>query len=619
MKNALYIMILLLAIITVSTGCGGGSEEKKPTLPTQGLGNDFDGDQPEVPVPIPYERLAGEIILDMERELDGDLVISTKSTTFLYTPYGLLKRDDFGPANVNGLANNDTGRGMSFYTSDGNNCGPRGMVDDRYAPGGDYTTTFDPQWLNGKPSPDIKDICDLTITLDWSCPTGEPPFGYAYHPFSNRTYIVLNSNDRIIGDSDCESNWLETLGNEIRFSNRCGGGPLGNVILSYDQSAPFLDGWWNGNPDEAMDIAGDWIFYVPYDKWDCLQTLATLASGYQRMANSARVFSMNGTDPISSTPTPRDGLDVGNITDFEFDYQGRMIAAVSASDAYIITRPIVDGEHIIVDKVIGGRMNGMGTGPGEFQGPTGVSINPLTQEHVISDSGNDRIQVFTSQGDFVRQFRTGPNPKKALHDSWGNLLVATDNGLEIYNNQGSEVAYGSIEGFVQDKESGLPLEKANVFIVSTFDLPVQSAITTEDGFFQLSTVPVGSHNLVVSKTSYFDASLLVDVTALERTEVNFYVNRISTQPPGTGNVTGTLIKEGPPSEGGGQGIPGLAVGVEGLGTSDITNDNGEFMLYGVTSGPHKLQVSINGQLIWEGNIQVPDGQTLDIGLVSLYI
>jgi len=296
-----------------------------------------------------------------------------------------------------------------------------------------------------------------------------------------------------------------------------------------------------------------------------------------------------------------------------------LVVPVPAGDAYVITKPVVDGEHIIVDRVVGGRVNGMGTGPGEFQGPQAVAIDPTNQNHIICDTGNDRVQIFTSQGDFIRMFLTGPNPTVALFDYWGNLLVATDNGLETYNDQGSVPVYGSVEGFVKDKQTGLPLENALVYIVSTFALPAQGAVTSDKGFFQLYAVPAGTHNIVVNKAAYLDNSAVVQVNAGERSEVTFYIDRIPVGSPGTGNVTGTFVKLGSPATGGGKGIQGLTVGVVGSGVSDLTNANGEFMLIGVDAGPQKMQVGFNGVIVYEKNIQVPDSQTLDIGIVELYV
>jgi hypothetical protein len=172
--------------------------------------------------------------------------------------------------------------------------------------------------------------------------------------------------------------------------------------------------------------------------------------------------------------------------------------------------------------------------------------------------------------------------------------------------------YGSIEGFVKDKNTQLPLENALVYIVSTFALPVQGSFTDKDGYFQLYAVPAGTHNIVINKPAYFDTSAVIEVYSGERSEVNFYLDRVPVTSPGTGNVTGTFFDPERSLP-----IPGLAVGVQGSGVSDITNGNGEFLLIGVKSGAQLLQVSLNGQIVWEKNIIVPDGQTLDIGWVYL--
>lgn len=308
----------------------------------------------------------------------------------------------------------------------------------------------------------------------------------------------------------------------------------------------------------------------------------------------------------------RGGITIENVQDFDFDSQGRMIMSIYNGDSYAISKPVVDGDFIVIDRIVGGRQNGMGTGPGEFQGPVGVHVDAGTQNHIICDMGNNRVQVFDSQGNYIRQFLTGQRPRVALTDYWGNMLIATNNGLEIYNQQGSLPVYGSVEGFVIDKDSRLPLEYAIVYITSTFQLPVQGVYTNKDGYFKLSTVPAGTHNIVALKDAYFDSSALIEVSAGQSSEATIYLTRIPVLPPGTGNVTGTVmsaLRNLP--------VEGMTVGVKGTGVSDFTNNNGEFMLIGVPSGPQKLEMSSNGVIIWEKNIQVPDGQTLDMGYIQL--
>lgn len=310
----------------------------------------------------------------------------------------------------------------------------------------------------------------------------------------------------------------------------------------------------------------------------------------------------------------RDGITIGNVQDFDFDAQGRLIMSIYNGDSYAISKPVVDGDFIVIDRVVGGRQNGLGTGPGEFQGPIGVTVDPRNQNHLICDSGNDRVQVFDSQGNYIRQFLTGDTPRMALVDYWGNIMVATNGGLEIYNEQGSLPVYGSVEGFVVDKNSRLPIEYAIVWVTSTFQLPVQGVYTNKDGYFKLSTVPAGTHNITALKDAYFDASVTVEVSSGQTTESTIYLTRVPVSSPGTGNVTGTIMSALRNTM-----LSGLTVGIKGTGISDISNGNGEFLLIGVPSGAQKLEISSNGVIIWEKNIQVPDGQTFDMGFIQLQI
>ena len=87
-------IILMLLLLGIFAGCSG-SGDSGPTLPSPGgpTGGDYDGDQGEPPIPTPYEEIRNLSICDMEWELDGDLVVSTmEGGIFLYTPYGVLKR-----------------------------------------------------------------------------------------------------------------------------------------------------------------------------------------------------------------------------------------------------------------------------------------------------------------------------------------------------------------------------------------------------------------------------------------------------------------------------------------------------------------------------------------------
>ena len=69
-----------------------------------------------------------------------------------------------------------------------------------------------------------------------------------------------------------------------------------------------------------------------------------------------------------------------------------------------------------------------GTGPGQFNFPTGVCVSPAGEVFVV-DQNNDRVQVFDSAGKFLRAFNLGTTQpsgrsQAALLDNAGRLYVA---------------------------------------------------------------------------------------------------------------------------------------------------------------------------------------------------
>jgi hypothetical protein len=104
------------------------------------------------------------------------------------------------------------------------------------------------------------------------------------------------------------------------------------------------------------------------------------------------------------------------------------------------------GQHVTVvspEGAVLGRWGGLGSGPGEFHFGPHESTDPtdvLAKVAVgsdgsvyVSDNGNHRLQVFTSSGRFLRQFRSpGPANERFLQvfdvatDGDGNVYIADD-------------------------------------------------------------------------------------------------------------------------------------------------------------------------------------------------
>ncbi|XP_019616559.1 PREDICTED: E3 ubiquitin-protein ligase TRIM71-like [Branchiostoma belcheri] len=104
-------------------------------------------------------------------------------------------------------------------------------------------------------------------------------------------------------------------------------------------------------------------------------------------------------------------------------------------------RPIRVGQPW-VEKV---RFGGWGSGRGEFKYPWGVAVSQ-DNEVYIADQGNIRIQVFTMDGDYIREFTTTLptgeklRPEDVAVDRNGNLWVVGDRHVVQYSREGTCLA-----------------------------------------------------------------------------------------------------------------------------------------------------------------------------------
>jgi DNA-binding beta-propeller fold protein YncE len=96
-----------------------------------------------------------------------------------------------------------------------------------------------------------------------------------------------------------------------------------------------------------------------------------------------------------------------------------------------------------------------GSGDGQLKSPLGVAVEPTNGLVVVADEGNNRIEVFTPSGEFVRKFGsagTGNGQFKALAgvatDSKGNIWVADaeNNRIQEFTEKGEFIRKFGTEG-----------------------------------------------------------------------------------------------------------------------------------------------------------------------------
>jgi Carboxypeptidase regulatory-like domain len=78
------------------------------------------------------------------------------------------------------------------------------------------------------------------------------------------------------------------------------------------------------------------------------------------------------------------------------------------------------------------------------------------------------------------------------------LLLVSMYFLGFYLNAGSNLQPNKLEGFVRDSQTGLPIEKALVYISKG----EEEALTDASGHFSIRTQSVGSITLTAEKTGF---------------------------------------------------------------------------------------------------------------------
>lgn len=132
-----------------------------------------------------------------------------------------------------------------------------------------------------------------------------------------------------------------------------------------------------------------------------------------------------------------------------------------AVDASLLRVWVVDGRE---NRLLGYRWDGRplaqagssGAAPGQFRGPNAIAIHPGTGEIVVSDFGNQRIQVFDREGLFLRVFPVAAGvaegsifrPAGVAVDLNGRILVSSayQGWVQAFDGAGSYLGWAAEYG-----------------------------------------------------------------------------------------------------------------------------------------------------------------------------
>ena len=161
------------------------------------------------------------------------------------------------------------------------------------------------------------------------------------------------------------------------------------------------------------------------------------ASNYD--ANTIKVFKPNGEE-----------TQIGS-----FDNGGGQLShpwgiALIGDTIYVVSR----GNHTVKmyssdGRFIGG-FGGKGNGTGQLSNPWGICTDGKGRV-LVADYGNKRIQIFTSQGVFIKSIECSTNPWDVAVDPEGNIHAAlnSNNHIAIYSGDGNLIDTYNLGGRLQ--------------------------------------------------------------------------------------------------------------------------------------------------------------------------
>jgi len=277
----------------------------------------------------------------------------------------------------------------------------------------------------------INTIATNVVTIDGTQGVGQPQL---ISP--NGVAIDLNGNYVI---ADTFNNCIQVVtpsGQYIRF--------IGGTIASVNASGhPAINSGYgncqfNSPSGVAVDLSGNYVIADTYN------------NRIQVVSPSGQFIRFIGSLGLNSSGNPISGY--GNCqfnspSGVAVDLSGNYVIADSGNNRIQVVSP--SGQFIRFIGSLGLDANGnpiSGSGNCQFNYPTAVAID-LSGNYVIADSGNNRIQVISPSGNFIRQFGSGGSivgdgnlnyPTGVAVDLSGNYLVADsgNNLIQIFTTSG---------------------------------------------------------------------------------------------------------------------------------------------------------------------------------------
>lgn len=260
-----------------------------------------------------------------------------------------------------------------------------------------------------------------------------------------------------------------------------------NRVQKFDNNGTFITKWGGDGPGYNGSGTGDGQFQRPVgiavDSSNNVYVADYINNRVQKFdSNGEYITKFGGTGPGPNGRGSGDG---------QF-YYPMGIAVDSGGNVYVVDsnnnrvqKFDSNGKYLTKWGGTGPGWNGRGSGDGEFSSPRGIAVDSGGKVFV-SDTGNNRVQVFDSNGMFMDKFGsygTGDGEFQFISgiavDSGGNAYVVDlrGNKVQIFDSSGQHLAKWSNrvdgDGYLYYPEGVAVGPGDNVYVVDTMNHMVQ--------------------------------------------------------------------------------------------------------------------------------------------------
>jgi hypothetical protein len=404
----------------------------------------------------------------------------------------------------------------------------------------------------------------ILVTVDIDIPTTP------YYPDFERALQIMNNANGFAIESGGQETVEDEDGEDITTGSLC----FDNVY---------------GNATGDMGTLGIDTFF-PYNR---PETRYTWYTGHFNLVRDFVGVSFIEFDPITRSYSV--GSRVGN----DFGYTRVIGEGVGSAPGSFNQNPPVNPDGQLEDPDL---TNG---------GPSGIGVDPLSDEVYICDPGNRRIQVFDPDSiEFLRQVGDGTRgssgssfiaPSEVFLDLEGNLFVCDVNNLRVIRGSYPDRHFGNVGGTVRNAQLGFGLESATITLGNELGtLAVRSS--NINGDYLISNLLTGTYYMTATKFNYDTDTATVQIISDRTVRVDFNLN--PEEPAVTGAYTGTIID----SE---TNLPLREVRIQLVGTSIETETDsiGRFQLNNILPGTYQVVFTHEDYETLTRDVEVFSGQT----------